>query len=272
MTSVVPTPPADQRASQRAAITESLRRAMSAYARSTERGLIEERPGMTLVSSGIDYPVFNAAIITGAGDAIDFSAKLARAAEFYVRRRVGWSCWYCEESAGGTRAEIARVLKRAGLRRVAEHQAMAAESLLPTRRRLPAIESRPVSTASTRLDFVFICTRVFGLPGTVAAQVYGSEPFWQGSFRAWVGYREGRPVCAAASESAPEGVGVYSVATIPELRGQGYGEAITRLAIERGAPAAGTGRAMLQATRAGARLYLRMGFEASGKIAVYATR
>jgi ribosomal protein S18 acetylase RimI-like enzyme len=245
---------------------------MAAYSRSTIRGAIEETPGMTMISSGIDYPVFNAAVIARAAGEEDFTAKLEAASRYYGLRGLGWSCWFCEETTGGGRFAIGRALMLAGLRKVAHHHGMIAERILPVRHRLPAFEKREVTDAGARLDFIAVCTRVFGLPGPVARDIYGADGFWNGNFRGWVGYQHGRATCIAASEADQDGVGVYSVGTIPEYRGFGYGEAITRHAIEQGALRAGCGRTMLQATRSGLRMYTRMGFEVTGRIAVYATR
>ncbi|MEZ5351622.1 MAG: GNAT family N-acetyltransferase [Bryobacteraceae bacterium] len=257
---------------QRSVVTRSLRRAMSAYAGSTPFGSVDQMPGMTLISSGIDYPVFNATVISASAGAADFGDKVAMAARHYQRKQIGWSCWYCDELTGASRAEIARVLKRASLRRVAEHQAMVAERVLPPRNPLPDLEARPVVDERTRVDFISVCTRVFGLPVPVGRQVYGSERFWLGAYRGWVGYRHGDPICIAATESDADGVGLYSVGTLESFRGRGYGEQITRVAIRHAAGSAGCERTMLQATRAGLRLYARMGFEVTGRISVYASR
>ncbi len=66
---------------------------------------------------------------------------------------------------------------------------------------------------------------------------------------------------------------MYSLATTPSLRRQGYGEALLRAAVGgdvSGAPA--YRRLVLQSTEAGYALYRRMGFRDATKFTVYLTR
>jgi ribosomal protein S18 acetylase RimI-like enzyme len=66
----------------------------------------------------------------------------------------------------------------------------------------------------------------------------------------WVGYVNSQPVTTAVTCVDGEAIGVYSVATVREHRGRGYGETITRFAID-------------------AALYRRMGYRPVGRFAVY---
>ena len=92
---------------------------------------------------------------------------------------------------------------------------------------------------------------------------------WRGNYLGRVGYAEGRPICAAATCTGPEGIGLYSVATSFAYRGRGYGEAITRAAIDRASLQFGTTRAILQSTTSGLALYQRLGFRPTTSILVY---
>lgn len=79
-----------------------------------------------------------------------------------------------------------------------------------------------------------------------------------GSFRAWVGTVDRQPVSAAAAHVGSGPVVVSWVATLPEYRGRGYGEALTRHALgaDRNRPA------VLLASDPGRPVYERIGFTA----------
>ena len=62
--------------------------------------------------------------------------------------------------------------------------------------------------------------------------------------------------------------GVYCVATLPEARKRGLGEAVTALAAQ-AIKDAGYPMAILQASQMGASIYSRMGFQTFGAIPLY---
>ena len=254
-------------------VARNLASAMAAYSQSSEAGEVSERVGATLVSSGINYPVFNAAVLTEPvyADA-EVDKLLAGAAEFYRARGIGWSLWLSEDLAHPrVRAHLADEVTRYGLWHIAEHRAMMATRLRPAQRRVAPLEVRPVFQPDTREDFAHLCTAVFGMPADLAQRVYGREQFWTGSFRAWVGDLDGRAVTSAAIQPAAGAVGLYSVATVTDLQRQGYGEAITRIALRCGTGETGCHRTILQSTPAGMPLYRKLGYRPLGRVVVFAT-
>lgn len=87
---------------------------------------------------------------------------------------------------------------------------------------------------------------------------FSDERALGGPMHFFVGYQGDRPVSCAASYVGEREVGVYMVATLPEVRGQGFGSAITAaaLAIAPQLPA------VLQASDFGQPVYERLGFQA----------
>lgn len=256
-------------------IAQNLKMAMSNYGRSTGLGEVTELAGAVLVSSGVNYAVFNAAVIFE--DLREqpgrISSLLDEAARFYQSRHLRWSCWVCDELlAPPDRSQLPRHMGALGLDWIAEHQGMFAEDLAPPARPLPYLEMRGVGDASSRLDFVQVSAQVFGLPGRIAQDIYGSEQFWNGGLTAWVGYAGNRPVTTAATATAAGVVGVYSVATVFDHQRRGFAETITRHALEEASKAAGTRRTILQSSAAGRRLYRKMGYRPQGRFLVYASR
>ena len=75
----------------------------------------------------------------------------------------------------------------------------------------------------------------------------------------YLGLVDGEPVASSTLAHGGRVAGVYNVATLPEARRKGFGEAMTWHAISRGA-ACGCDMAALQASEMGRPIYERMGF------------
>lgn len=102
--------------------------------------------------------------------------------------------------------------------------------------------------------------RGLSLSGLVTADVVGDD-----RLRFWLGSVTGRAVAASWTAVSDGYTGVYGVATIPTMRRRGYGEALTRAAMNTAAhlPAA------LQSSQAGRPLYLKMGFREIAQFEVW---
>ncbi|MBI5291577.1 MAG: GNAT family N-acetyltransferase [Chloroflexi bacterium] len=79
-------------------------------------------------------------------------------------------------------------------------------------------------------------------------------------YRSYVAYWEGKPVSTAAVFFGEEVAGIYSVATVAEARGKGFGAAVT-LAPLLDARKMGYRVGILQASTMGLPVYKRMGFQ-----------
>jgi ribosomal protein S18 acetylase RimI-like enzyme len=146
---------------------------------------------------------------------------------------------------------------------------MTAESILSPVRRLPDLEVRRVETEKILNDFRAIGATCFHVPIVWFSEVFDERLAQRNAFVCWVGYRDKMPVATAASVTADGTLGIYNVATLPDHRKRGYGEAVMRHAIETGARDNGAARFVLQSTAAGQRLYERMGFQPVTRVLVY---
>jgi GNAT superfamily N-acetyltransferase len=118
---------------------------------------------------------------------------------------------------------------------------------------------RRCSTVSDLQAFGRIVTECFDPPGgtgAAASHRFAAIDIADGSFRAWLGEVGGAPVSCAYAFVAANALYVDFVATLPEYRGRGYGEALTWVATvtEPHVPAT------LHATEDGKSTYVRMGF------------
>jgi ribosomal protein S18 acetylase RimI-like enzyme len=126
-----------------------------------------------------------------------------------------------------------------------------------------------VDDRQRRFHFTEIVATVFALPFVVAERVYGGESIWKSDMRGYVAYLGGRPVSIVCSVIGGEAIGIYSVGTLPDHQGNGYAESVMRFAIAEASTKTGLERTVLQTTRAGIRLYKRMGYRQVTKFKVY---
>ncbi len=101
-------------------------------------------------------------------------------------------------------------------------------------------------------------------------EIFLQSRLWDGDFVGYVGYLDGEPVATVATVTAAGVVGVYNVATLPQHRRRGHGEAVMRYALERARQESGCERTILQATEYGFPLYLSMGYRTVTSVEVYA--
>jgi ribosomal protein S18 acetylase RimI-like enzyme len=255
-----------------AAVEENLRTAMRFFAEATGSGEVCALPGAVALFSGLDYGVFNIALLDGRGGG-NLEATLAEVARYFKKRTLRWSFWLCEDLLDAhTRRRARQTFSDFGLRAISHPPGMMAPELLPPVRRLPAIECRPVADTASREVFAEITSVSFEIPTLVAHAVYTPERAWNGAYQGFVGLVSGRAVSIAAIVPAAGTLGIYSVGTLPLFRRQGYGEALMRAAVSEMRRRTGIERLVLQSTEAGYALYRRMGFHDATKFTVYLTK
>jgi GNAT superfamily N-acetyltransferase len=253
-------------------VAENLRQALSQYALASANGELEERPRLTLVNSGLRYSVFNSAILSepGVNTPLELTSILLAASGYFHKRGLPWTFWMPAPNVDARLLPRAHdICARYGLRLVAEHDGMQTDQVLPPRHPLPELDIAPVSGADSRRAFAEISRQVFGLPKRLAAGIYESERLWSGDMVGWVGSAGGKPICISSSVTGAEAIGIYSVATLPEYRRFGYGEAITRVALARALEHGAASSTILHATPLGLPVYLKMGFRPVTQIYVF---
>jgi GNAT superfamily N-acetyltransferase len=256
-------------------VDANLRAAMRFFGDATGSG--ESRPleGALAIYSGLDYGVFNIAMLEGTPpDGIDgFTTRLAHCARYFAPRTMRWSFWLCEDSLdSSTRRRARSLLMDRDLRPISQAPGMLAEALAPPLRPLPKIECVPVADRNTRQAFGALTAVSFDIPMGIAKTVYEPERAWFGDYRGFVGLVGGKPVAIIAIVATPEALGVYSLSTLPECRRCGYGEALLRSAVTSEQARTGIKRIVLQSTDAGYSLYRRLGFSEVAKFSVYLTK
>ena len=252
-------------------VERNLRTAMSFFARSDPNGEAVEADGVTLIACGRNYPLFNLALLNGtvAGEGVLVS-RIKTAAKFFGDRGQGWSCWVCEDLLDPkTRVRCRSIFQERGLHSLSEPPGMLARRLLPPMRPLPAMEFRRVDDTSTRLAFCHLTAIAFELPFPMTRNVYDCASAWRNDFVGYLGYVQGQAVSSAVVSPCGGVAGLYSIATMPDFQRRGCGEAIVRYVLEETRKETGIEASVLESSRAGLRLYSRLGFEIVTQFAVY---
>jgi ribosomal protein S18 acetylase RimI-like enzyme len=246
---------------------------MRFFGQASGSGDIEERDGVLLIDSGVDYSVFNMALLTSPAESRpQFEERIGVAADYFRRRGARWSFWLCEDLLKGqARRKYEESFDRLRLRRLTEAPGMIAEHLAAPTRRLPAIECRRVGDRQTRSDFTQITSANFDIPYATCRLIYEPERAWKFDYSGYVGYSDGRAVTTVAIVLAAGAAGVYSVSTAPAFRRHGYAEALMRHVLAEYARERGIERTVLQATRAGYAMYQKMGYREVTRFSVYIT-
>lgn len=254
-------------------IDENLRAAMRFFGNATGSGEICELDGAVAMFSGLDYGVFNIALLTRPVSGDELEARLRAMARFFRERTLRWSVWLCEDMLDpATRSRQREIFSNFGLRTISNPPGMIAEKLRPPARALPPIECVPVNDPKTRKAFTELTSLSFDIPYMVAHAVYSRAAAWNGEYQGFVGLAEGKVVSIVAMVAGAGVMGVYSLATLPEFRRKGYGEALLRKAAAETAARTGLSKVVLQSTEAGYNLYKSMGFRDATRFNVYLTR
>jgi hypothetical protein len=99
----------------------------------------------------------------------------------------------------------------------------------------------------------------FGLPDGLLDPIFTPASLTDASFVALMAHDDGEPVATSAVVISGECAGVYNVATPPQFRKRGFGEAATRAAVAEGVRR-GCTTTTLQASAMGFPIYARMGY------------
>lgn len=220
----------------------------------TKRGAYHERAGVAIVSSGLPVEALNWGLLRPPFDDVVASAAAVRAA--FATARLPHRLVFRSEYA-----EALRPLESEGWRRKQEPtpgMTLAVPAAVPP---APAgLAIRPVRTAAELAAYREAAFLGFGFPPGGAPIFLHERLLALSHVRLYAGVAEGGAVVATSMLVATGAVaGIYWVATRPEHRGRGYGEALTWAAVA-GGRALGCRVACLQASASGYPVYARMGF------------
>lgn len=245
----------------------------SAFARRFPEGKVERLPGLTAALSGTPMTFQNVFFVSSpVRDAEDFAERCRVAVARGKASGQPWLLSTCQAWAG--EPEVANeILARFGLAPVLVNTGMVADDLAPPRRPPPGeLELRRVVDQETRNAVGDLNCTAYHMPLELGRMTIGQEGFWSDSFFGYVGFVDGQPVSCTVTAPVDGRLYVSWVATHPEHRKKGYGEAVMRRSVEACAAATGLRRTVLHATDAGRPVYAAMGYRDVAPFCWYALK
>lgn len=223
-------------------------------------GEIVERGGVLLLAGATDFPVaYNAAARLEPDVAPADVLRIAD--EFFGARARGYTVMASAHEQ--IDEDLAIAARQAGYHRVTDSPEMVVDAPVELRDPPAGIDLRWVDDVDGVRDFFAVGAAAYtslGLPEPVAIEAM-REPqrFLEPHIHAVLAVRDGEPVAAAMTLLSHGIAGVYWVATVEAVRGQGLADLVTRAVTNRGFEA-GAAVNTLQASPMGEAIYVRMGY------------
>jgi GNAT superfamily N-acetyltransferase len=220
--------------------------------------LIEHEGLVAMVSPAVpERSVFNSVVYTEPEALVRHREELAA---IYASEGCAWTVWVPEEDR-----ESAALLESAGHRLDAEPRAMGMD--------LAEVESPDLSAVdwSVGRQAELMCTindRAYGYPDGTWRRGVGTE---LAESLVYLANDDGEAISTVLTFDSGEDCGVFCVATLPEARGKGLATALMRQALV-DARERGQRTTTLQATRAGAPIYERIGYRDFGALQMWEWR
>jgi len=226
-------------------------------ARWTAQGEICESGGLLLAAPVTRAPPFQYCLRVGPGQQPTPAELLARADAFFFARDRG----YVVNLRAHADADLEAAAGARGLGELVAPLPVMVLERQPGGAAPGAV--RLVDSAAGIADFAAVAAQAYaplGLAPSVTARIMGEPARMTGPGRRYaVAYQDGRPAAAAMLLLSHGIAGLYWVGTVPEARGRGLAEAVTRTLCEE-AFAAGAPLVVLQASPQGRPVYARVGF------------
>ena len=224
------------------------------------------------------YPdSFRSVVVAARFSADEADRRIAEISSAFAARGTGFLWW---AAPFHTPADLGARLVRGGLRDEGSVPAMAMDlALLPRDEQPPrGLEIEPVTDAATLREFIGILADEMGIPDgepNPAARhhaalleaippTFADEPV---PLR-YLGRIDGRAVATSRIAIAAGVAGLYAVTTLPDVRGRGFGRAMTLAALDAGR-SIGLRIGVLQASDSGLPVYRRLGFRTLFDYEVY---
>ncbi|HEU4520476.1 MAG TPA: GNAT family N-acetyltransferase [Thermoanaerobaculia bacterium] len=228
-------------------------------------GALIETDEVSGVINDIPLPFFN-----GIGRTrLQSTASIDEAMQPYRERQRSFRWWI---SPSTQPAGLVDELRSRGFKHVYDSDGMAArlDSVRLDAPFPPGLDIRPVATTAALQEWAEILLTVFARPPQETAlwvQAYSHLGF-DGPWTHYLGFNDGKAVATASVLVKGALAGVYHVATVPDVRGRGYGAAMTLQTMRRAAEAGATDIA-LQASEMGAGVYRSLGFTKCCDLTLY---
>jgi GNAT superfamily N-acetyltransferase len=234
-----------------------------------------DRPGLAITWPDIPFVFYNALFLTEQLTDSEILQRGVQEAAAYMRARSNGGIFVvCLDNLHGAAKEsLSAILGETNFVPAMPVTGMAGDILPMEAPGHPALRFEPVlGGAPTLQDLAQLNCVAYDLPIESSRCVIDEHTFWREHAYGFVAYEADKPVSTATAIINEDCVFLLLVATLPESRRKGYGEAVVRHALQHAYAATGIRRTVLHATEAGYPLYLRVGYHPTGKFMAYALK
>jgi GNAT superfamily N-acetyltransferase len=224
-------------------------------------------PGLTITWPNTDFPFYNALFLTEPLTNAHVLQDRVETAAAYMRSRPNGGLFVlCLDNVSGTAKDaLSTILTQAKFVQAIPMTGMAGNILPMAAPGHPALRFKRILDEATIQDFAELNCVSYGVPVETGRSLVKEHSLWYQHAYGFVGYAGGKAVSTATAIINENCLFLFLVATMPEARRKGYGEAVVRLALQTAYEATGISRTVLHATEAGYPLYLRLGYQQTVK-------
>ncbi len=227
-----------------------------------------DRPGLAISWPDIPFLLYNALFLTEQlTDSEPLQNRVQEAAAYMRIRSNGGLFVVCLDNLDGAAKEsLPTILDRTNLVQAIPVTGMAGDILPMEAPGHRALRFEAVlAGAPTLQDLAQLNCIAYDLPVEASRRLVDEHTFWHEHAFGFVAYEADKPVSTATAIIHEDCLYLLLVATAPESRRKGYGEAVVRHALQSAHAATGIRRTALHATEAGYPVYLRVGYRPTAK-------
>jgi len=226
-----------------------------------------DRPGLAITWPDTQFPFYNALFLTEElTDAQVLQDKVQQAAAYLgARRNRGLFVVCLDNLSGAAKKSLPAIFAEAKFVQAIPMTGMAGDILPMEAPRHPALRFERILGDKTIQEFAELNCISYDVPIETSHSLVKEHTFWHEHAHGFVAYKGDEPVSTATAIINEGCLFLFLVATKPEARRKGYGEAVVRHALQTAYAASGIRRTVLHATDAGYPLYLRLGYHPTVK-------
>jgi GNAT superfamily N-acetyltransferase len=226
-----------------------------------------DKPGLAISWPNTRFPFYNLLFLTEQLTTAHVLQDRVQEAAAYMRgRSYGGLLVLCLDNLSGSAKEnLAAILGAAKLVQAIPMTGMAGDILPLEAPGHSALQFVRISDNSTIQAFAELNCVSYNIPIETSVSLVTEHTLWHKHAYGFVAYEGDKPVSTATAIINEGCLFLFLVATTPDARRQGYGEAVVRHALQTAYEATGIQRTVLHATEAGYPLYLRLGYHPTAK-------
>jgi GNAT superfamily N-acetyltransferase len=226
-----------------------------------------DKPGLAISWPDTRFPFYNSLFLTEQLTTAQVLQERVQEAAAYIRGRLygGLFVICLDNLSGSAKDSLTAILGQAKFVQVMPMTGMAGDILPMEAPEHSALRFVRISDNPTIRDFAELNCVSYNIPTETSLSLVNEHTLWHNHAYGFVAYEDDKPVSTATAILNDGCLFLFLVATMPDARRKGYGEAVVRHALQAAYEATGIRRTVLHATKAGYPLYLRLGYRPTGK-------